>query len=331
LTVGRVPSRADGRVGAVDIGATKVLVGLANQAGQLLKNSVIRFETPQEPAALVEAIVIALAQVGGRDVRAIGCAVPGPLDASTGTLVRLHNRNWENVPLGPMLSDQAGVAVVLEDDATAAATGEALQGAGAGCDPVAYLTVSSGVGAGIVIGGLALRGAHGFAGEVGHLVIDPSGPLCGCGRRGDVESYAGGLCLLRRLEAHLPGLAGEDAEPALDTVISPASVETVFALARAGHPVASELIGEARYAVSFALAALAAVCDPERIVVGGSVALRQPGFLETAAEGARELVMAETGAFIDVRRASLGDNSALAGAAILGARLAPVPVTPTRG
>lgn len=301
-----------GTIGAVDIGATKVMVGLADTDGHLLPGRIARFQTPDEPAALVDMLAAALGELGPTP-SILSCAAPGPLDADAGVLVNLHNRRWTGIPLSQLLSARLKIPVLLEDDATMAALGEAVVGAGAGCDPVAYLTVSSGVGAGIVTGGRPLRGAHGLAGEIGHLVIDPAGPACGCGRRGDIESYAGGLCLARRATEQWPNRQLADGAP------SPRTVAELFALAHRGDPHAVLLTEAACHALARGIATLAAVIDPERIVIGGSIAIAQPNWVATIAIDARQLCMAETGAAIEIAPAALKERSALAGAALLGA------------
>ncbi len=299
-------------VGAVDVGATKVLVSLASAEGRLSEWQILRFDTPSDPSALVHQVAAAFGklisdQAPDRSLAAVCVAAPGPLDSDAGVIVSFHNRDWVNVPLGQMLATAVGVPVRIEDDATAAALGEALAGAGEGFDPMAYLTLSSGIGSGLVIGGRSMRGAHGLAGEIGHLVIDPTGPPCGCGRRGDVEAYAGGLSLARRAA----GLWHGGGMP------EPVTAADVFALAEGGETFALALVSEASEAVSRAIAALAAVADPARIVVGGAIGLAHPGFVALAAERARDLCMRESGACIDVVLAGLGERSCLVGAAIL--------------
>jgi glucokinase len=234
--------------------------------------------------------------------------VPGPLDAERSTVLNFHNRQWRDLPLADLLSAATHAPVLLEDDATAAAFAEALVGAGAGHDPVAYLTVSSGVGAGIVVNGQPLRGARGQAGEIGHLVLDPDGPRCGCGRRGDVEAYAGGHSLAR--QARAAGLLRADGA---GPVTSP---EELFAAAVAGDLQAEEILDRAQYAIARALAVLMATLDPSRIVVGGSIALAQPEWIAAAAATACGLCHADSAAHVEVVPARLGDLSALAGAAL---------------
>ena len=301
-------------VGAIDVGATKVLVGIADEAGNLVPNRYLRFSTPSDSSQFVAQVVNALNELTiGHTLGLVSCAAPGPLDSESGVIINTHNRGWVAFSLGPELSARLGVPVILEDDATAAAVGEAIQGAGAGYNPVAYLTISTGVGAGLVFDGKVLRGAHGLAGEVGHLVIDPMGPRCGCGNNGDIESFTGGLSLASRArefwpESHLA-----------DGTLSPRTAEDVFRLADTREDRALSIVYAAQHAIAFAIATLASSIDPERIVVGGSIALGQPDLIQASALSARKLCIKETGLAIDVVLAALGDRSALAGAALLGA------------
>jgi glucokinase len=167
-----------------------------------------------------------------------------------------------------------------------------------------------------MVGGQALRGGHGLAGEVGHLVVDPSGPRCGCGRRGHVEAYAGGASLARRARATWPTAALVGGRPA------PRDADAVFRVARDGDPAARALVEEAAQALGRALAAVGAVVDPARIAVGGAIGIGQPAFVRRATAIARRHCIAETGRSLVVVRAALGEESVLAGAAALGADLA---------
>jgi glucokinase len=310
-------------LGAVDVGATKVEVALANRAGTLRPETIVTFDTPGTPEELAGTIIEAVRRLDPDGaVRWLGCGAPGPLDADSGTVLRLHNRGWPPFALGPWLTEALGVPVVLDDDASAASLAEALVGAGAGLDPVAYLTVGSGVGAGVVSHGRLLRGAHGSAGEIGHLVIDPDGPPCGCGRRGDIESFAGGRSLAMQAAALWP----DDRLP--DGGRSPRSAADIFAAARLGEPVARAVVSSATDALAFALAVLMSTVDPARVVVGGSVALAHPEWVDDATSRARMLCLAESGADLDVAMAALGHHSVLAGAALLAARAADVTAHP---
>jgi len=305
-------------VGAVDVGATKTLVAVARRplVGWAQDGRVVRMPTPPDPAALVavlaETLAILAREAAGTLV-AIGIGAPGPLDAARGVILHSPNQGWRDVPLGPPLADATGVPVVLDDDANAGALGEARFGAGRGADPVAYLTISSGIGAGIVVGGRIVRGAHGAAGEVGHLVVDPDGPRCGCGRRGCVEAFAAGSGLERRARESWPVGVRRDGAPAVRTAAD------VFRAARTGDPAARLLVADGVAALGRGLAALVATIDPERIVIGGSLGLAQRGYVSRAAREARRLTISPSGRPVDGRvvRAALRGGSVLAGAAVL--------------
>ncbi|MEI8334390.1 MAG: ROK family protein [Chloroflexota bacterium] len=319
-----------GLVGTVDIGATKTLVAvrLLPLAGWAHDGATIRFPTPATPEGLVDALegsFRTLATAAGGRIIAVGVGTPGPVDAARGIVVHAPNQGWRDVPLGPLLAERLGVPVALDDDANAGALGEAAFGAGTGTDPVAYVTVSSGIGAGMVVGGRIVGGAHGAAGEVGHLVIDAAGPRCGCGSRGCVEAYASGTGLERRARETWPRGRGPDGGPA------PRTAAEVFRAARTGDADAVRLVEDGAAALARAFAAIVVTLDPERLVVGGAIGLAQPRYVSRAAGLARRLTIAESRSRSTVALAALRGESVLAGAAALGAGTAQAAETPGAG
>jgi glucokinase len=299
-------------LGAIDIGASTVLVGISTMNGELREGSVASIATPPTPSELLSVITSTLTRAAGSDsITKIGCVAPGPIDYESGVILRLHNMAWGPLPIVSALRDAFSCEVLLEDDAAAAAIAEALIGAGAGRSIVGYVTVSSGVGAGLVINGVRQGGAHGTAGEVGHLVLDPTGPVCNCGRRGDVESFAGGLSLVRQLVEVWP-------EP-LDVHSSVRSPVELFQRASMGDERALVIRDRGRDALARCFAAVATLWDPEVIVVGGSVALGQTHWIDESVELAREYCMAEVSEGLHHEFANLGTRSSLIGAALLAA------------
>jgi glucokinase len=306
-------------VGAVDVGATKTLVAALPIPFERWPADVVvrRFLTPVDAHELVARIATALEQFrGGRFLHAVGVGAPGPLDSVTGTVLHSPNQAWRDIPLGPMLAAAVRAPVALDDDANLGALGEAILGAGGGASPVAYITIGTGIGAGIVINGRVVRGGHGNAGEVGHLVVDCNGPRCGCGGRGHVESFAGGAGLARRARAQWPSghLRGDI------LIAAPTDADGIFRAARRGDLDARGLADEAADALGIALAALVATLDPDRIVVGGSLGLGQRSFVRAAVRRAGRRVMAEAASSLHVVPASLGPLSVLAGAAVLASQ-----------
>jgi glucokinase len=297
-------------LGNVDIGASTVLIGVSSMTGELHEKSVRSFATPTTPEELLQLITSGLRGAARSDsIERIGCVAPGPIDYANGVISRMHNKAWAPIPVVAGLRQSFSCEVRLEDDAAGAALAEALVGAGTGRNPVAYVTVSSGIGSGLVVNGEQYRGAHGTAGEIGHFVIDPTGPLCNCGRCGDVESYAGGMSLLRQVIDQWPESGHYGSE-----VRSPAEL---FVRAAAGDERALDIRERGCNALARCFAAVAALWDPEVLIVGGSVALGQPHWIEESVERARELCMAEVGTEITFEFATLGERSALIGAGLL--------------
>ena len=188
-------------IGVVDIGGTKILAGLIDQSGELLASR--RISTLAEYGAedvIVRTVSILrelLHEIDAQEeaLEAVGCSIPGPLDCNSGVVYFSPNLGWRDVPFVDMMQRLLNVPIVIDDDAHCAALGEARMGAARGMDIAVYVTISTGIGAGIIIGGNIYRGAHGFAGEVGHITIEAAGPLCSCGNFGCFEALASGSAI----------------------------------------------------------------------------------------------------------------------------------------
>jgi glucokinase len=310
-------------VGAIDIGATKALVTVRPlpldewRVGGPSR----RIPSMRNPTAFADALAGALRDLAGEaggSLVAVGCGTPGPLDRQTGVIVRSPNQGWEMVPLGPMLEARLDVPARLEDDSNTGGLGESAMGAGRGADPCVYVALGTGLGTGIVIGGEVLHGVHAAAGELGHLVVFPGGLRCGCRHRGCVEVYAAGAGLQAQIADAWPrgrAIGGSAAA-------APANPTELFAMARRGDPRASAIVEQGVEALARCFGAIEAAFDPERIVVGGSIGVGQRLYVRKAATRARVYCIAEAGSSMQVVGAALGNESVLAGAAVLAARAA---------
>src|SRR5438132_11801493 len=197
----------------IDLGGTQVRVALARSDGRLVASIKTKTSLLGTPQGLVDWASSEIDRHRGREkVRSITIAAPGPIDVKRGVLVNPPNLPWQNVPLAAMLGRATGAKVQLTNDADMAGLGEFHHGAGRGTRNMVYITWSTGVGGGLIIDGKLHRGAHGTAGEVGHMIIDPDGPLDNCGQRGCLEAMAGGASLAR-----------ETGHPASELVKAPAS------------------------------------------------------------------------------------------------------------
>jgi glucokinase len=312
---------AGGPVLALDIGGTKTIVAAVDTMpsdGLRPLRRPVTFATPRDPEAFLAALVEAAERAlpAGARPAAVGIGVPGPLDSGAGIVEYSTNLGWRLLPLAALVSERfSGVPTVIEDDANSGALGEALAGAGRGADPFAYLALGTGLGSGVIVAGQVVSGAHGSAGEVGHMAVhDRIGPYCNCGRRNCVEAWCSGIGLARRARETWPATRLPDGSAA------PRDAAAVFALARMGDADALALVARARHAFAIGIAALLASLDPALVSVGGTVGLAEPAFVRGAFREASHLVHWAGGRRVRLRRPRLGGRSVLAGAAVLGVR-----------
>jgi len=197
-------------IAGIDLGGTQVRVAVARSDGRIVASNRNRMAELRTPRRTVEWLGEQVARLSNGDVvRSVGIGAPGPTDPARGLLVNPPNLpGWRNVPLAAMVQEAIGCPTHLENDANLAGLGEFHHGGGRGTRTMVYITWSTGVGAGLILDGRLFSGAHGTAGEVGHMILDPKGPLDSCGQRGCVEVYCGGGALSRQV--------GVETEVALD-------------------------------------------------------------------------------------------------------------------
>lgn len=308
---------------ALDFGGTKLAAALVNIGSRKW----LRYERRLSPAnanastdlEIMRSLIYSLLQ--DTKPAAIGVSFGGPVDASTGT-VRLshHVAGWENIPLKRLLEDEFGVPVGVDNDANVAALGEHRFGAGQGYDSLFYITVSTGVGGGWILNGKPWRGAGGMAGEIGHMVVDPAGPVCLCGKRGCVERLASGPYMVqnvREILENVPqrrrglrdgevlkGLVGDNLKLLTGQLISEA--------AGGGDDLAKEVLHKAAWALGVGIGNVANLMNPQRFVLGGGVTKAGKDFWQVLQRVARETALPEVD--FEIVPAVLGDDAPLWGA-----------------
>ena len=301
----------------LDVGGTKIAAGVVDAGGGVRGFVTAPTQAVRGPedglARLFDLGRRAVAESGAAwdEIDGVGIGCGGPLDSDGGILIApLHLPGWGGVPVVELATAAFDRPAVLDNDATAAAAAEHRYGAGRGTLNMVYLTVSTGVGGGVVLDGKLHRGPTGNGGELGHVTVDWRGRLCrGCGRRGCLEAYASGTSI---------------AERARDAGIDGATAETVAAAARAGEQPAAGVWAETCEALACGIVSLANLFEPELVVIGGGVS--RAG--EQLAGPVRELVLAQTmrqpGQELRVELAALGDAVGVAGAAAVAyERIAP--------
>ncbi len=303
---------------ALDFGGTKNSAALATVGGRTWRGLKRQTSPPNPNSAYDWATMLALAHelLPEQKPAAIGVSFGGPASAGRGQAIRSdHVPGWENFPLVEKLEREFGAPAVVDNDANVAALGEARFGAGRNATSLLYLTVSTGVGGGWVFAGKIWRGFDELAGEIGHLQVDPNGPVCVCGKRGCVEILACGPAIarearewLQREPAHGPLL-----REWVQGDLSRLTAQLVNQAALAGDDLAREVMDAAARALGQGIGAAIVLMNPERVVIGGGVSKSGEHYFETVRAAARSHCRYPMQA-VNIIPAALGDDAPLWGA-----------------
>jgi glucokinase len=319
---------------ALDFGGTKLSVALfsvaplpeatAKAAPTSLKMRDRRrvFTPPDADSAYELSAVLAAARkmLAGRAPAAVGVSFGGPVDFAAGVVHLSHHvPGWENIPLHEVLEEEFGAPAVVDNDANAAALGEHRFGAGRGLPDLMYITVSTGVGGGWVLGGRPWRGHDGLAGEIGHMVVDPAGPLCLCGRRGCVERLASGPYMAADAEEQLrvDPTAGPILRELWGLGAAPGTLtgRIVAEAAEAGDELALSILLRGARSLGVGIGNAANLINPQRFILGGGVTKAGAIWWDEVRRAARATALPQVS--FDVVPAELGDDAPLWGAITL--------------
>lgn len=307
----------------IDIGGTKIAAGVVTEAGEIIASS--RVKTPRVGIGTVQSAVVDLVQELRKEheVAAVGVGAAGFVNASRSAILLAPNLGWKDVPLKENLESRLGLTVVIENDANVAAWGEYKHGAGRGLSEMVCVTVGTGIGGGLVLGGQLFRGSHGVAAEIGHMCVDPGGRLCGCGKRGCWEQYASGNALVR--EARY--LASERRHEAAKLLAlgdgTPEGVKGahITKAAQEGDPVALGAFDSIARWLGVGMADVTALLDPGVFVIGGGVSEAGDLLLGAVKRAYKESVSgSDIRPIAEVRLAELGNKAGVVGAADLARR-----------
>ena len=301
----------------IDVGGTKTAAARVGANGAVLAYT--SRPTPADDMAATLATMVEVARdVLSDDVMGIGVAAAGLVERTSGVLRFAPNLAWRNAPLVSHMHDVLGLPVVADNDNTAAAWGEFRFGAGRGRRDMLLVGVGTGIGGGIVADGRLVRGAHGFAAEIGHIVMDPDGPVCGCGNRGCWEQFASGQAVTRGgRRAVEQGAAGSLAERSGG---DPSRVDgpMVTEAATAGDAVSRAILSGVGEWLGVGIAGLVNILDPELVVVTGGVASAGDLVLDPARAAFRRTVEAvDHRPEVPIVPGALGAHTGVVGAAAL--------------
>jgi glucokinase len=307
------------RVLAVDVGGSKFAAALVDSSGRVVRSA--RAPTPSGPRidadtlweGLDRLLTALLAEMdtgrAGAALVGVGVGCGGPMQWPDGVVSPLNIPGWRDFPLRSRLTDRfPGIPVRLHNDAVCMAVGEHWRGSGRNRRDMMGMVVSTGVGGGLILDGRLLDGAAGNAGHIGHVVVDPDGPLCGCGGRGCLEAVASGPNLVRwAQEQSWHGPSGSGQPTGLDLVED----------ARRGHPVATAALRRAGSAIGVGIASAAHLLDLETVAIGGGISQAGPLLFEPLEESLRRHATLSFARGVQVVPAALGQDAGLVGAAAL--------------
>lgn len=302
----------------IDLGGTTVKLGLFTVSGDLLDKWEIVTRTDNGGESILPDIAAALEAkmaekgIAADEVAGAGLGVPGAVLEDRYVKPCVNLNGWGGDVAG-QLSERCGFSVKAANDANVAALGEMWRGGGEGCDNVVFVTLGTGVGGGIIVGGKLLTGVHGAAGELGHIKMNPhEAESCGCGKKGCLEQYASATGIVRKAKA----LIAESDKPSALRQFADVSAKNVFDCAKNGDELALEVVAFFGRTLGRALSCISCVCDPEVFVIGGGVSAAGQIILDAVEEHfrANAFPASEGTAF---KLAVLGNDAGIYGAARL--------------
>jgi glucokinase len=303
---------------AIDVGGTQIRVAVYPKGDQRpIKQKRIPTQGPNQSP--LERLIDLVAELWPKNdhVCAIGMAAPGWVNPQLGVIYVAPNiPGWDNLPLAPILQDRFKIPVFLGNDANLAALGEWRFGAGQGHHHLIYLTISTGIGGGVICDDRLLLGHHGLAAELGHIMVQPDGPLCGCGHRGHLEALASGTAIAHYVEEQL----AQGVPSSLSEFKHPSGRDISMA-AEQGDPLAKAALARSGTFIGYALANFLVIFNPSIIILGGGVSRSGPFLLEPLRAALAERVLSpEYLQGLTITTAALGDDAGLLGAMTLAER-----------
>jgi len=306
----------------IDLGGTKILSSVINPGGEMLSRDHSVTPAAEGPKGVIQAILASAerslegASVGIDRVSAIGVGAPGLSDTEAGILFTSPNLpGWKDVPLRDILQEKLKKRAFLINDGNAAALGEYYFGAAKGVAHFIYVTISTGIGGGIVVDGKVLKGFKGMAGEIGHMTIADDGPPCRCGNRGCWEALASGTALAKETRRRIETGADTTILSLAGGEIDQVTAHTVQSAAEKGDPLANQLILRTAHYFGVGVANLINIFNPEMIVIGGGLSNMGERLFKPAHKEVEERAFNRAYRTVRFVRAALGRNSGVLGAA----------------
>ena len=304
----------------VDLGGTKVAVGLCSN-GEILKKSIFPTQANNGFDSIIDTIISAVKTVMGdtelKDIRGLGIGAAGQINPITGEVIYAPNLHWEHAPLGKTLETKLGLPVKVLNDVRAATVAEQKFGNGKGLRNFGNLFIGTGVGSGWVINGMLMNGATNSAGEIGHICLDPDGPMCGCGHKGCLEAYSSGTGMENyckdQIKKGRKSIIIEMAENDINKIKGP----IIGKAAQLQDELAIEAIKRVGYYLGIALANVHTLMNPEVILLGGGMMALKNIFMPVLEETMKKHILPVANEGILVREARFQNDAVLLGGAAI--------------
>jgi glucokinase len=305
----------------VDLGGTNIRAAVFDGGMEILGRSEMPTRAQEAADDVIRRIASCVREaldrssVAAGEIAGVGIGAAGLTDWRTGVVVLASNLGWRNVPLRERLEQELdGLHVEVDKDTNAAALAEARLGAGREFRHFLYVTAGTGIGGGLILDGTLYRGATGGAGDIGHVVVDPDGPLCGCGGHGCVEVFSSGVGMVNRAREML----ADKAQAASSTMtVEGLTTETIFESVKVGDAVAAQVVETAGRALGLALADYVNLNNPEAIVLGGGVVRAGRAYTDPVERELRRRALPALGEVVRLVPPGLGHDVGMAGAALL--------------
>jgi glucokinase len=307
---------------AVDLGGSKIIAALISPQGEVINREYVATLADEGPQAVLHRMLASIenllsgANVPRSSLSTIAVAAAGTINSEEGVVTDSPNLpGWRNVPLKEMVERETALETFLINDASAAALGEHHFGVGRGIDNLIYITVSTGIGGGIIIDGKLYLGASGSAGEIGHMTIDTNGPRCNCGSIGCLEVLASGRAMAREAQLSVTRGAKSIINELAEGESCNISAQTISAAAQRGDALAVEIVSKAATYLGIGMVNLVNIFNPEMIIVGGGVAKMGDMLLDPARQVVAERAFQLPAQAVRIVPSQLGDNAAVLGGA----------------
>ena len=290
----------------IDLGATFVKMGVVDSKARVCSRRKIQTPPGAKKTLLIDVIIYNIRDIieeSGKKICGVGIGVPGPVDSKKGIVHYFPNiKGWNEVPLKSILEKKLGLGVELDNDVNAMTLGEFIFGAGKGCDNLVCITLGTGVGGGIIIDGKLYRGGSMAAGEIGHMPINETGPICNCGGIACLERYIGNRYVL---------------EKAKKVFRNNITLEMVSELAVSGNKKAIAIWTDVARKLGAALTQVVNLLNPDRIVIGGGVSMAGGLILKPLIKEVKKRAMKDQAKHVKIVLAKLGTDAGIIGSSLL--------------